>query len=231
MAAQAFLVVPEINALPEIEDKAPTALDTSSQSINLDCSTCPYALNSQRNGHHEWVANVPNDLELNFASEDNILKLNGIPFYPIQNPTLPPRLTVSQKKKDAEATTFEGFDGKLGLSYSMEYNEKKFEENSLVTVVMTVMGLDGEMIKVDNVEIQAIKEAGGKVRSSQVYSYFTNQEIELMILSSRSTPSTPSLRLLTLPTPNVETLSAASSPSLSPALTRPKQPPRAPLTK
>ncbi|KAL6718808.1 hypothetical protein ACLMJK_003042 [Lecanora helva] len=163
LAAQAFLVLPETNSLPEIEDKAPTALDTSSKTINVDCSTCPYALKSQRNGAHEWTGQVASELELNFASADNTLKLNDVIFYPLQNPTLPPRLTVAQRKKDGEVSTMEGLDGRLGLSYSMEYNEKKFKENSLVTIVMTIMGLEGQMIKVDNVEIKAIKEADGKL--------------------------------------------------------------------
>ena len=171
LTAQGFLVVPEANSLPEVEDKAPTTLDTAPQhiSINLDCSTCPYALNSLRDGRHEWTADVASDLELNFASEDNSLKLNDIPFYPIQNPTLPPRLTVSQKKKDGEASTMEGFDGKLGLSYSVEFSEKKFDEHNLLQVVMTILGLDGEMVKIDNVEITAIKDADGKVSSHPVH--------------------------------------------------------------
>lgn len=163
LAAQAFLVVPETNGLPEIRHKTPTTLDTSKQVVNVDCSTCPYALNSQRNGAHEWTGNVASELELNFASTDDTLKLNDVVFYPLQNPALPPRLSVVQKKKDGEVSTMEGFEGKVGLSYSMEYNEKKFEDNSLVTIVMTIMGLEGQMIKVDNVEIKAIKKADGKV--------------------------------------------------------------------
>ena len=166
LAAQAFLVVPETNSLPEIQNKAPTTLDTSNQLVNLDCSTCPYALKSLRDGRHEWTTDIASELELKFASEENSLKLNDISFYPIQNPTLPPHLSVIQKKKDGEASTMEGFDGKLGLSYSLEYSEKKADENTLLTVVMTILGLDGEMIKVDNIDITAIKGADGKVRAS-----------------------------------------------------------------
>lgn len=163
LAAQAFLVVPEINSHPEIEDKAPTTLDTTSQTIILDCASCPFALNSLRNGAHEWTSNVESDLEMKIVSADNSLKFNNVPFFPLQNPTLPPTLFVSQKKKDGEASTMEGLEGNLRLSYSLEFNEKKFEDNSLVTVLMTIMGLDGQMVKIDNLEIQAIKEADGKV--------------------------------------------------------------------
>lgn len=151
LAAQAFLVIPE----------------TKSQSVTVDCASCPFALNSLRNGAHEWTGNVESNLEMDIASEDDTLRLNNVPFFPLQNPTLPPILFVSQKKKDGEVSTMEGFEGPLRLSYSMEYNEKHFKDNSLVTALMTIMGLDGQMIKVDNVEIKAIKGADGKVRIIQ----------------------------------------------------------------
>lgn len=171
LTAQAFLVIPETNSLPDIKDNGdsltPSILDTSSHHIDLDCSNCPYALSSQRNGAHEWTGNVKSDLELDFAGKDNSLTLNDVTIFPLQNPALPPRLTVTQKKKDDEASAMEGFEGKLGLSYSLEYSEKKFEENSLVTIGLTLMGLDGQMIKVDDIKIQAIREADGKVRTPQ----------------------------------------------------------------
>lgn len=163
LAAQAFLVVPEINSLPEIESKVPATIDTNSQTVNLDCASCPFALDSLRNGAHEWTADVASDLEMKIVSAGNTLTFNDVPFFPLQNPTLPPTLFVSQKKKDGQASTMNGFEGNLRLSYSVEYNEKHFEDNSLVTILMTIMGLDGQMIKVDNIEIKAIREADGKL--------------------------------------------------------------------
>ena len=165
MAAQAFLLPETVNLPPThgSNNVLPTTVDQSTQVISLDCSTCPYALSSDRNGVHEWTANVASDLEMKVESDGKTLKFNGVPFYPISNPTLPPVLFVSQSKKDGEVSTMEGYHGDLRLSYSMEYDEKKFEENSLVTVLMTVMGLDGQMIKVDDVEIKAIKQADGTV--------------------------------------------------------------------
>lgn len=168
LAAQAFLVVPEINSLPEIESKVPATLNTNSQNINLDCANCPFALDSLRNGAHEWTADVASDVEMKIVSAGNTLKFNDVPFFPLQNPTLPPTLFVSQKKKDGQTSTMKGFEGNLRLSYSIEYNEKQFEDNSLVTILMTIMGLDGQMIKVDNIEIKAIREADGKVSISPV---------------------------------------------------------------
>ena len=165
LAAQAF-VLPEVN--DQLDSDQPDAIATlnvepSTHLIKLDCSSCPYALRSDRNGVHEWTADVASDLEMSFDSEGNTLKFNGIPFYPITNPTLPPTLFVAQNKKDGEVSTMEGYHGNLRLSYSLEYDEKKFEDNTLVSVLMTVMGLDGQMVNVDNIEIKAIMDSEGKV--------------------------------------------------------------------
>lgn len=162
IAVQAFLI-PEINSIPNADEVVPTTIDHNSQTLNLDCSTCPYALNTNRNGAHEWTADVESDLEMKFERDGKLLKFNGVSFYPISNPTLPPTLFVSQKKKDGQVSNMEGFEGNLRLSYSMEYDEKTFKDGSLVTIVMTIMGLDGQMVRIDNVEIKAIKFADGTV--------------------------------------------------------------------
>ncbi|KAL9124123.1 MAG: hypothetical protein Q9175_008258 [Cornicularia normoerica] len=157
----AFLI-PEINTEDQPKsDFLPTFIETNSRTVNLDCSTCPFALSSQRNGAHEWTDDVESELEMKIETEGKALKFNGVPFYPISNPTLPPTLYVSQSKKHGQSSNMEGYDDNLRLSYSMEYDEKKFEDNSLVTVLMTVMGLDGQMIKVDNIKVTAIKEHDG----------------------------------------------------------------------
>ena len=158
----AFLI-PEINNDDQPINFLPASIKADSQNVNLDCSTCPFALNSQRNGLHEWTNNVESELGMTFESGGKALKLNGVPFYPIANPIVPPTLYVSQSKKDGQSSNMEGYDGNLRLSYSMEYDEKKFEDNTLVTVLVTVMGLDGQMINVDNVEVTAIKQEDGTV--------------------------------------------------------------------
>ncbi|CAF9922865.1 MAG: hypothetical protein ALECFALPRED_002254 [Alectoria fallacina] len=154
----AFLI-PEVNTEDQPKsDFLPAFIKTNSQTVKLDCSTCPFALSSRRNGAHEWTNNVESELAMKFETEGKALKFNGVPFYPISNLPLSPTLYVSQSKKDGQSSNMEGYDGNLRLSYSMEYDEKKFEDNSLVTILMTVMGLDGQMIKVDNIEVTAIKE-------------------------------------------------------------------------
>lgn len=160
----AFLIPAEINTddLPKA-DFLPASIVTNSQTVNLDCSTCPFALKSQRDGAHEWTNDVESELEMTFETDGKALKLNSVPFYPIANPILPPILYVSQSKKDGQSSNMEGYGGNLRVSYSLEFNEKKFEDNSLVTIVMTIMGLDGQMIRVDDIKVTAIKQQDGTV--------------------------------------------------------------------
>ena len=132
------------------------------QTVRLDCSTCPFALNSDRKGHHEWAANVNNELELKFSSENGKVSLNGKPFYPISNPPLPPILSVKQiqKESDGSAKKWEGYHGDLTLSYSLEIENKKHfkaEKTNLISIVFTIMGLEGEMVNVDDIEILVIE--------------------------------------------------------------------------
>lgn len=167
VAAQAFLL-PEIANLPDTHNSnnvVPAIVDHNTQVINVDCSTCPYALNSDRDGVHEWTADVASDLEMKFETDGKVLKLNGVPFYPNPNPNLPPLLSVSQKKKDGEISTMEGYHGQLRMSYSVEFAAKKFEDHTLVRLLLTVMGLDGQMVRVDDIEIKAIKSEDGTVSS------------------------------------------------------------------
>ena len=101
----AFLI-PEINNEDQPKsDFLPTFIKTNSQTINLDCSTCPFALSSKRDGSHEWTDDIESQLEMKFETEGKALKFNGVPFYPISNPILPPTLYVSQSKKDGQSSS------------------------------------------------------------------------------------------------------------------------------
>ena len=165
----AFLIPGEINTndLPKA-DFLPVSYETNSQTLSLDCSNCPFALKSQRDGTHEWTNDVESELEMTFDTDGKAINFNGVPFYPT-NSILPPMLYVSQSKKDGQSSNMEGYDGNLRLSYSLEYNEKKVEDRSLVTMVMTVMGLDGQMVHVDNIKITVVKQADGTVGVSLIY--------------------------------------------------------------
>ena len=194
LSAGAFAFAAYALVLPEAEDLSvadtpnpPTSMNVEPayQLIKLDCSTCPYALNSDRSGVHEWTADVASDLEIKVDGEGNRLRFNSIPFYPITTPTLPPALYVAQHKKDMDFSTMEGYHGDLKLSYSLEFEEKKLDDNILVTVLMTVMGLDGQMVNVDDIKITAVKEPDGRVGCRHLY------KIKRTYLTNSSSPSTP----------------------------------------
>ena len=140
------------------------SINQGPQVFSLDCSTCPYALKSERNGQHEWTNDVANDLEMKFQIVDNALTFNGVAVYPVSNPGLPPALTVSQKVKDGVETGMEGLDRDLRLSYSLEMAQQPFEDgNTLITIMISALALDGQMIRVDDMEVKAIQDSAGTV--------------------------------------------------------------------
>ena len=132
-----------------------------SHTLRLDCSKCPFALNSQRHGHHEWTSDVESELQLTFSIEDKTLSLNGVPFYPVANPPLPPSLVAKQiaKESHGSAQKWDRYHGDLTLSYSLEIENEKFpgENADVVSIVLTILGLDGQMVNVDNLVIKLIE--------------------------------------------------------------------------
>lgn len=163
LTANAFLLplelVEKVDGLETLSGDIP---DSLVQTIRLDCSTCPFALDSVRKGRHEWATKVSNELELNFSSENGRVSLNGKPFYPISNPPLPPILSAKQIQKvgDASVKKWEGYHEDLTLSYSLEIENKKHfskDKANLLSIVFTIMGLDGEMVNVDDIEILVIE--------------------------------------------------------------------------
>lgn len=133
---------------------------TNSKTVHLDCSTCPFALKSERNGQHEWILDTKSDLEMTFATEAGKLTLNGVPFYPISN-TLPPILTVKQIRKESEASEghHEAYEGELIMSYGLEIeNKRSIEENAhVVSIIISIMGLEDQMINVDDINIKLVE--------------------------------------------------------------------------
>ncbi|KAI4240161.1 MAG: hypothetical protein L6R40_005294 [Gallowayella cf. fulva] len=165
LTANAFLLPPgTANTLEAASNNvAPNVIDPFSRSISLDCSDCPYALVSQRNGRHEWTNAVKSDLQLKFTSEHDKLKLNGVPFFPVTPPFTPAVLSAKQIRKDEEkATSHEGYDGDLTLSYSLEINSEKKsfpapgQEATLTELTLSILGLDNEVVRVEDIKIKAL---------------------------------------------------------------------------
>lgn len=173
VAAQAFLLPLEVVETAEVSKQLAPFVGQS-QEIDLDCSSCPFALESSRHGLHEWTSSPKSDLKLNFATGDGKLRLNGVPFYPINFPELPPVLSAKQvAKKDAEGMSTKvpnPYHGDLTLSYSLEVNDVKHfanpdeEEADVVSVVISIMGLDDQMVQVDDIHIKLLKDANSAVR-------------------------------------------------------------------
>ena len=167
--ANAFLLPLEV-----VEDvsasRALAPFTLQSHEVHLDCSGCPFALNSKRNGQHEWTSNVKSDLELKFSTTGDRISVNGVPFYPLVFPEVP-LLSVKQVEKEPEddAKKWEAYDGDLSMTYSISVNEEKHfanpgeEEADLVSIVFSVMGLDDQMITVDDIEIKVLKNSNSEV--------------------------------------------------------------------
>lgn len=164
-AANAFLLPPEVANKHEAAKNhlLPTLIDPQSRNINIDCSDCPFALASQRNGLHEWTNSVKSDLELKFTAEDDKLKLNGVPFYPMAVPFTPAPLSAKQVKKseDEEAVSHKGYDGDLRLSYSLETHNLKGpsgpeQDITATEITFSILGLDNEIARVDDIKIKTL---------------------------------------------------------------------------
>ncbi|KAI4170506.1 MAG: hypothetical protein LQ343_004883 [Gyalolechia ehrenbergii] len=167
LTANAFLLPPEVVNKAEAAKNSvpPTLINPQVRTVSLDCSNCPFALASQRNGRHEWTNSVKSDIELKFAAEDDKLKLNGVPFYPVVPPFAPAPLSVKQTPKSGgtEATSDNGFDGDLTLSYSLEIGDKKkglptqgVVNPTMTEITLSILGLDNEVVHVDDIKIKAL---------------------------------------------------------------------------
>ena len=163
--ANAFLVPLEIADKVQLSGppKSPSA-PSGSLDVAVDCSSCPFAIDSFQNGHHEWKNGIKNDLSLTFEAHGNELLVNGQPIYPVDPRALPSPITIKQSPSSHEPE-IEAYKGDLELSYSVAFGpEKKGETGlSLVELTLTLLGLDGKMITVDDLEIILIKTSEGEV--------------------------------------------------------------------
>lgn len=196
LTANAFLIPQEIAedvqaAKAKAAEVVPSLFNHNSQSLDLDCSSCPFALTTERHGAREWKNGIESDLHMRFAAEQKHLTLNGEPFYPVTIQDLPGALHAAQTKKGRD----EGVDVKLSYTLEMEH-EKAADGNELVTVTMSVLGIENQMINVDNIEIKTIKEADGSV-GLPWFTYSIDHTnfaiiIQLSLVSITPIPASPS---------------------------------------
>ena len=223
LTANAFLIPQEIAddvqaAKAEAVELVPQIVDHNSQSVKLDCASCPFALKTERNGMHEWTNDVESDLIMHFTAKNNHLTLNGKPFYPVTLQEMPGLLYAPQVKKASDPEIgFEGYEEDLKLSYTLEFQDEKTEAgNTVVGIVMTILGIDGQMIKIDNVKIEAIKHADGPVSvAPPTCSHALTNHLHQLSLASLSTiapsPSDPDAKCTNMVCRMMTKLSAAIS--------------------
>ncbi|KAI4088912.1 MAG: hypothetical protein LQ344_005742 [Seirophora lacunosa] len=165
LTANAFLLPPEVATTPNNAPKNHLISNLpQSRTITLDCSECPFALASQRNGRHEWTHSVKSDLELTFTTDNDMLKLNGVPVYPVlPPPSVPAPVLVKQTKKseDDEAMAHQGYEGDLTLSYSIEVHNMKSSSGAqqgitATEITFSILGLDNEVAHVDDIKIKTL---------------------------------------------------------------------------
>ena len=201
LTVNAFLLPAEIAdevqaAKAKAANLVPSLLTPNSKSLTLDCSSCPFALKSERHGVHEWTNDVQSDLQMDFAVQNNHLTLNDKPFYPVTIKDLPGELSAHQTKKETESEkTLEGYNGDLKLSYTLEIPQPgEVDGHQVATVIMSILGLDGQMVRVDNIKIKAIKAADGSVSHSHDDSWINlsnNTSAQLSLASVDSVPISP----------------------------------------
>ena len=168
LTANAFLVPLEVADDTKAAKALTNTIIPPSQTIYLDCSTCPFAQQANQ-GHHVWAQSGPKtNLEMTFAtSEDKqSISLNGVPFYPPSVNNLAHVLKTKQVIQPGEALAqdVKPFDGELGLSYSLEVQPEKVGDGlTLTPLSLQVLGLDGELVNVDSIVLPVIKNSNGDV--------------------------------------------------------------------
>ena len=169
-ATSAFLVNPTVN-IDSVQLHGLTGHPYPT-TYKLDCSKCPLALNTMRNGKPEWTNGVKSDLLLNFEVKDNSVFLNGLPMLDANANNLMVPLKVKQVIKDGELDTarvnWQPFEGELGLSYSThQASPKLFKTEDGITTLyeidFQVLDIAGQNVNTDDVLIKLIKDPAGKV--------------------------------------------------------------------
>ena len=170
LTANAFLVPLEVADSAKAAASAIAAgVLPSSQTINLDCSSCPFALAGAENEPHTWSTSPPKtDLVMKFdtTADKKQVTLNGVAFFPPTFITMQHMLAAHQVIQDGEvlAADVKPYSQELGLSYSIDASEDVVQDDvTLQPITFTILGLDGKVVNVDTISIPIIKAANGDV--------------------------------------------------------------------
>ena len=182
LTAQAFLIPAEVadkaiaakavidEKVHELKDDVVAWATSSKQTVKVDCPGCPYAISSMRGGRHEWTNGINNDLIMEFSTEGTGLSINGAPVLDANLKHVIAPLKVKQVKKESEAKEdgdkkeWKAFEGDLGMSYGLSINKvAQAKDGELLMIELQVLGLDGQMVNPDTVDLGLIRKPDGEV--------------------------------------------------------------------
>ncbi|MCJ1286877.1 hypothetical protein MMC26_006223 [Xylographa opegraphella] len=175
LTANAFLVPLEVaDSAKAAASAIATGVLPSSQTINLDCSSCPFALAGAENEPHTWSESpAKTDLVMQFDTtpDKKQVTLNGVAFFPPTLVTMQHMLAAHQVIQDGEVVPADvkPYSQELSLSYSMDASEEIVEDGStLQPVTLTILGLDGKVVNVDAISIPIVKAANGDLSLAEI---------------------------------------------------------------
>ena len=171
LTANAFLVPLEVaDSAKAAASAIATGVLPSSQTVNLDCSSCPFAVAGAENEPHLWAASpLKTDLVIEFDTtpDKKQVTLNGVSFFP---PVLVPHiLAAHQVVQEGEvfAKDVKPYSQELGLSYSMDVSADIVQDDiTLQPITLTILGLDGKVVNVDTISIPIIRAPNGDVSAA-----------------------------------------------------------------
>ncbi|MCJ1393387.1 hypothetical protein MMC18_006261 [Xylographa bjoerkii] len=175
LTANAFLVPLEVaDSAKAAASAIASGVLPSSQTINLDCSSCPFAVAGTENEPHTWSASPPKtDLVMKFDTtpDKKQVTLNGVAFFPPTLITMQHPLGAHQVIKDGEvvAADVKPYSRELGLSYSIDASADIVQDDiTLQPITLTILGLDGKVVNVDTISIPIIKAANGDLSLAEI---------------------------------------------------------------
>ena len=216
LTAQAFLVPAEIadkaiaakavinEKVHDLKDDVVAWATSSKQTVKVNCPGCPYAINSMRGGRHEWTNGINNDLIMEFSTEGKGLSINGAPVLDANLKHVIAPLKVKQVKKESEAKEdgdkkeWTAFEGDLGMSYGLSINKvAQAKDGELFMIELQVLGLDGQMVNPDTVDLSLIRKPEGEVSIISI----SKRTLLVILISILARCSFTQSRLIPRPSP------------------------------
>ncbi|MCJ1309914.1 hypothetical protein MMC25_003575 [Agyrium rufum] len=146
----------------------------------VDCSTCPFALESKTEGVSvEWTNAVKSDLIINFEIHDNVVFLNDLPMMDSDMNNAGLRMHVKQIAKDGEikaegeGVQWKPFPGDLGMTYSTYHKVPKVESTPEGDIMlwefdMQIVGIYNQEINPNAFQLQILKSPVGEIHLKSV---------------------------------------------------------------